>query len=67
LIIVLSPVAADTFEWNNPAGEQWDDPTSWTLVTGSGTAPPDVGDTAVFNLGDIYTVEFDFFFLSVTP
>ena len=49
---------AETFQWNDPIAGDWEDSTNWTLSSGVGTAPPDVGDTATFALPNVYTVNY---------
>ncbi len=56
-----SPLLAATFEWNDPTGGDWDDAANWTLTSGAGTAPPGIGDTAQFDIPNVYLVDFDFF------
>ncbi|MHC4996993.1 MAG: autotransporter outer membrane beta-barrel domain-containing protein [Planctomycetota bacterium] len=38
-----------TFEWSKNLDGAFEDPTKWTLVSGVGSAPPNIGDIALFN------------------
>jgi hypothetical protein len=47
------PASATSFSWNSDSGGLWGTAGNWNPVGG----PPDVGDTASFNLASTYTVQ----------
>ncbi len=49
---------AAVFEWTNPSSGNYIDAANWTLINGTGTAPPDAGDTARFTQAGSYEVRF---------
>ena len=58
LCLVSSPGMAAVFEWTNPVSGDYFDAGNWTLINGTGTAPPDTQDTARFNESGSYQVRF---------
>lgn len=55
-LVSTAPSVAATFEWRVGADGEYDDPDDWELVSGSGSPPPGVGDTAEFNLPAVFEV-----------
>ncbi len=49
---------ADDFEWKNPVGGFYFQPTNWNRLTGTSSAPPGNGDKAIFNEAGVYSVNF---------
>ncbi len=48
-LFISAPAAAQsTYTWSSGTSSAWATPASWTLTTGTGTAPPVSGDTAIF-------------------
>jgi hypothetical protein len=50
--MLTGPVAAQTIEWNNPAGGDWDVASNWSPMN----VPDTPGETASFSLPGAYTV-----------
>ena len=51
-------LTADTIEWSDPASGNFFVPNRWTVQSGSGSPPPDVGDLVRFNEAGTYRVDF---------
>ncbi len=49
LLALAVPAGAATFEWTDQS-IFYDSPNAWSLVSGTGTPPPDAGDSVQFNL-----------------
>ena len=56
LLVFGARVAADTFEWTDPNSGNFLDAGNWNNTTGGDLAPPNTGDTALFNEAGTYTV-----------
>ncbi|HXK94833.1 MAG TPA: hypothetical protein PKV38_14250, partial [bacterium] len=68
-LVIPGVAAADVFRWNATGGGDWNDPTKWTLISGTSgrTYPNDATDVAQFydsitadsvvNVNGTYTVK----------
>lgn len=54
--LITAAASAQSINWTNPAGGLWDIPTNWDL----GTFPTGPTESAVFNVGGMYTSTIDF-------